>query len=378
LNLEYAINRKELSKGTNGVVYEIEYERLKYKAYTILKVSQNVYADNLIYEYIVGLFINTVYKKYPCFLETYGFFKSSHNINSIFENINSKQELNNIINESCRSPMDFGIQIEYLKNPSTLEEKIKLIMFWRKAAITSLFQVYFVLNEMKDIFTHYDLHASNVLLYEPIADNYIEYNYHLNNGEVVKFKTNYIIKIIDYGRCYFNNKGSNSGLNIDSVDIRNMVCVERECNIKPNKCGYDLGYGWLDNPKGLSKKNYYINSSRLNRSHDLRLLKIVSDEYSTIESRLGYDFDVSGEINKLFNSIVYTGDYGTNQLIRSGLPNKINNIMDAFKSLKNICLDRDFINSNNNYFSDPDKKIGDLHIYGDGSNRDMVFKPFKN
>jgi hypothetical protein len=27
---------------------------------------------------------------------------------------------------------------------------------------------------------------------------------------------------------------------------------------------------------------------------------------------------------------------------------------------------------------DPDKKIGDLHIYDDGSNRDMVFKPFKN
>ena len=227
-------------------------------------------------------------------------------------------------------------------------------------------------------FTHNDLHRNNILLYTPSNKRFIRMNYHYPDNSVVSFNTYYIPKIIDYGRCYFNNKGSNSGLNIDSVDIRNMVCVERECNIKPNKCGYDLGYGWLDNPKGLSKKNYYINSSRLNRSHDLRLLKIVSDEYSTIESRLGYDFVVSGEINKLFNSIVYTGDYGTNQLIRSGLPNKINNVMDAFKSLKKICLDRTFIDSNNNCFSDPDKKIGDLHIYGDGSNRDMVFKPFKN
>ena len=40
---------------------------------------------------------------------------------------------------------------------------------------------------LSDVFTHYDLHLDNILLYEPIKNGYITYNYHLNSGKIIKF-----------------------------------------------------------------------------------------------------------------------------------------------------------------------------------------------
>ena len=50
----------------NGFINEIEYERNGYKAHTILKTSRAVSADNLAYEYVVGIkYINRIVKSFP-------------------------------------------------------------------------------------------------------------------------------------------------------------------------------------------------------------------------------------------------------------------------------------------------------------------------
>ena len=58
----------------NGFIHEIAYQKSGYNAYAILKSSSKARADNLHYEYIVGRYLNSLYKQVPCFVETYGLF----------------------------------------------------------------------------------------------------------------------------------------------------------------------------------------------------------------------------------------------------------------------------------------------------------------
>ena len=45
-----------------------------FNAYAILKSNLNRKSDNLLYEYMVGLYLNTLNKRFPCFLETYSYY----------------------------------------------------------------------------------------------------------------------------------------------------------------------------------------------------------------------------------------------------------------------------------------------------------------
>ena len=82
INFKYAVNPiKRIGKPSgNGFVNQITYERDEYKAYAVLKSSAKQDSDNLMYEYKVGQYINTLTKKFPCFVETYGLFKYNDNI----------------------------------------------------------------------------------------------------------------------------------------------------------------------------------------------------------------------------------------------------------------------------------------------------------
>ena len=265
-NFDFKFKKKmtELSKGANGIVYEVEYERLNYKAYTIIKTAQKTTSDNLIYEYFVGMFyINTFYKKFPCFLETYNWcLNPTHP--TFFNSIDDK-----LIETSCSMPTDVGIQVEYLKSPVTIKSALNQVAFWSNDVLQVLFQIYFPLVCLDNTFTHYDLHYSNVLLYLPVAGHYIQYHYH--GKETISFKSQYISKIIDYGRCYFKTATTSS------LDIRRKVCATPECN-QTRPCGSDLGYGFLKEPHVKLSSNY-INSSISNISHDLRLLFYVAQSY---------------------------------------------------------------------------------------------------
>ena len=116
-NFEYAVNQRYISTGSNGVVVQIEYERLKYKTFAILKQSQQTTSDNVFYEYLVGKFLNSKNKKLPCLLETYGMFFTPtgliDNFN-ILETIHTQTapQMYNALTKACSHPKKILLLIE--------------------------------------------------------------------------------------------------------------------------------------------------------------------------------------------------------------------------------------------------------------------------
>jgi hypothetical protein len=234
-------------------------------------------------------------------------------------------------------------------------------------------------------FTHYDLHYDNVLLYEPVKGKYIHYHYHMPDyvtggpDIIVSFKCKYIAKIIDYGRCYFNDK-ENTSFTGSSRGIYTEVCAQKECV----NCGNKQGFRWLEKPK-LKKQlaiNSFICSQIANQSHDLRLLYMVYYElkrrfktavahYSILRvlDKINYGIgitlnkDQKAEMKKNPNNWIY---YGTQEVIASALPRKINNVTDAYSELERLITDP-WSQSINDIHYAPLTKLGDLHIYDDGS-----------
>ena len=64
--------------------------------------------------------------------------------------------------------------------------------------------------------------------------------------------------------------------------------------------------------------------------------------------------------------------YGTKENKTSGLPQKVNNVTDAYKELERLVSIIGFKNANEYYYKSLDK-LGDLHIYDNG--RPMRYVP---
>lgn len=353
------------SQNANGVVYEIEYKRDDYLAHTVLKTSVAKTTDNLVYEYLVGKFINTHYNKYPCFLETYQLFIHSeyenlkdpmNHLNTIRQ-VKSKLDINMLLELSCVFGPAFALLIQHIKSAKTLYDVLisgQKLNFIDKELPYILAQVYIPLYNMRKIFTHYDLHLQNVLLYEPIKGSYIQYYYHMPDGKIHKFKSRYIAKIIDYGRCYFDEQPGNS-----SKDIFRKVCSLAKCS---PKCGNDLGYKSL---------NFQIPFSTIhkNESADLRLLYAMgrfmmknSILYELV-AKVVYGVGLNPEYKQ----------YGTMENLNEGYPFTINNVSDACKSLCDIISYPFYVDLNDAHYLNMDR-IGDLHVYLDGRPMDFIPK----
>ena len=365
-NFDYMTNYTILNNGGNGTIVKIDYEREQYKSYAVLKKIVKATADSLMYEYIVGrFFINNVYKKFPSFLQTYGFVNSD-DLATLKDqriiNLNSAN-IDDGIRISCMNPSKIFLLLENVSKPITLNSKINglsqpmLKNFIKEEFFGILFQIYYTLNILKNVFTHYDLHSNNILLYEPIEDGYIDYHYHYR-GEVITFKSRYIVKIIDYGRCYFR------GSDIDTHEIYRKICNIRECNDGREVCGNKSGYSFFYTNEADIKRNHYINKLVNNQSHDLRLLYDLNNIIPKLK--------ISPEINKplsfILKKINYKKTFGTPQLLTSGAPTKINNVTDAFLYIKYTIISLSLPIS---HAFDGLNKIGDLNVFDDG--RDMVF-----
>ena len=213
-SFEYAIDpillKGELS--ANGFVNQITYEREGYKAYTILKSSKTARADNLMYEYRVGQYINTWTKKLPCFVETYGLFKyninlagtafykamqkapasfpdTDKNVEELKKSLTLFPDINWEI--GCLESRKFSILIQHFDNVITLKKWVKNntiggIFAKEDELIHILFQIYIPLGLLHDKFTHYDLHENNVLIYTPNSGKMIKYKYHIPQSFVNK------------------------------------------------------------------------------------------------------------------------------------------------------------------------------------------------
>lgn len=355
---------------SNGFVKEFTYEHRGYVANAILKSSSNKSSDNLLYEAMVGFFLNKHSKHLPNFLDTYGLYE--YNNYTIYHNfLNNKTNAKSFVkialsriakNEteitddqirtSCEHPTNMAVLIQHLKGAETVKEKLKDVNFIKNDLAYVLFQVYMALYTLGDTFTHYDLHHQNVLVYEPVKGKYIEYHYHLDNGSKLIFRSPYIAKIIDYGRCYYNDKGN------DSKAFREKMC--KMC-VTP-ACGAGSGYTWLNTES--TSDNYFISSKIHHPSHDLRLLVYTSADVK---------YDTNRPLEHVMNSAIYGEGikdkyrkvYGTKPNKKSGLPSRIQNVSDAYKALLKHVNDTDVMKLNDANYGDETNRLGQLHVYHD-------------
>ena len=329
-----------IASGANGFVKEIKYTHRGYNAYALLKSNVSSYADNLYYEYMVGQYINTIVPIFPCFLQTYGLYKynslSDYNAmkrSKMTEASIIKQNTTLIKNPSlsdvCENTKLYCILIQHIKSKYnsvvSLENMLKDREFLEKDFLYVLLQVYIPLNTIYNTFTHYDLHTKNVLLYTLPSDTYVEYTYHLPNNKEITFLSKYIVKIIDYGRCFFKDSARKQ----NSKKIYNEVCKTNTCD--PD-CGQDNGFTYLA-PEEEPGQAYFICSSKRNMSHDLRLINdcVLSIAESKmpkmmlkIQDIIKYGIGIDDPDDELF---------GTKENIKTGYPKTINNVKDMTQAL---------------------------------------------
>ncbi len=366
----YAINPVKSigAPSANGFIKEITYRRDGYMSYAIFKSSITHYSDNLMYEYEVGQYINQQNKFFSCFLETYGlymynsvpvwnYFKDTKltHVDSLSRHTTVIPDIDYI--KGCRDAKYIAILIQHINNAISFDEFIRHALaepnlVKRKYELNIdvfyiLYQIYFVLDVLKDEFTHYDLHTGNVLLYEPVKNGYITYHYHLKSGETVEFQSKFIAKIIDYGRCYYHESDVHN-----SKNTYDRICKIDAC--KP-ECGKNVGFEILG-PEKFPGSFYHISSQVRNKSHDLRLANMVKAHLLSSNSVI--------HVNKeLLQRIVYKHRFGTPER-ENGDPYTIHNVSDIRAMLEHIVLAESFKEENVRYNASF-FKIGDMHMYED-------------
>ena len=319
------IDKKKIQKigdeGSNGFLLIVPYKKQDYSIDVAIKFPNKQSSDNLYYEYYVGKhFINKYTSVYPTFVETYNLvssdsynylkdFKKENQFNENIENdklfkiINENSEETKYWEESCKQPI-VGLQLQYFSGLYSLKDFNAISTSTLSVLLPSIMvQVYYPLVNLMDEYTHYDLHADNVLLYKPYSGKkYIEFNYHMPDGKVYKFNSEYIVKIIDYGRSYFKNTTNDTG-----KILNDFVCKIEAC--KPN-CGDKVGYGIINGSlvdKG-EKDNIRLNNlfpNKLNKSADIRLMKIFQSYYEAYNVKINFKdkFSTSENMNVEKNTI---------------------------------------------------------------------------
>jgi len=369
---------------SNGFNYFIPFKHDKYTAYCVLKSSIDEISDNLKYEACVGNFVNKLHKKYPLFVHTYRFGKYSDDI-TFFKMKNdlinlklttvlnpdtpvkfakdlrkidmrlisefTDQGMADIINDSCVKSNYNCILIEHIPTAVTLSEFIVLnkddAHFWEFDIVNILFQIYSVLAQISDVFTHYDLHSSNVLLYLSQEENVcVEMRYHLPGNEIVTLYTKYVAKLVDYGRCFFYDNE-----NMNSKKYHDLLCKAPDCN--PG-CGEYYGYDILNG----NIKDDYITPQKRNRSHDLRLWNNIVKKWLKKRKHACPDY-----IFNILNRIHYRSEYGTPEL-NDGIQNHdILTVHDAYQTLLSVMKNPRFKALNSKMAATNQRKIGVVDVW---------------
>ena len=372
------------SPSSNGFVFEIPFKKNEYTSYTVLKSAAKPKADNLFYEYYVGkTFINKYLQQFPVFVETYDCYRyNSHLLASTFKQIaenkikipntgitdlntvitridhgdlTSVSEMNRMFEDSCSEPDTICILIQHFNNltpfKNIFDETSPNYQTNKLDGPYLFYQLYFALSVIGDKYTHYDLHAENVNVYKPYSgQKYILMRYH-SNGKVHEFPSEYIVKIIDYGRNYINN-----GTTTTNEIVSNIICNTPKCN--PN-CGDQVGYRAIQGDYGDYNDYYNINPIVPNASHDLRVFANLNDVRQP---------DLwKGRIYK--DELYYEGKYGTPEDL-TGDVDHIRSIHDLRAALEKTA----FPNYNDSMTKKYEgwEQAAIMDVYDDG--RDYEFK----
>jgi hypothetical protein len=289
----------------NGFVKRLLFSKGGFNAYATLKCNQRSSADNLLYEYRVGLFINSIMHLFPCFVRTYGVYRVSkegynHLSNSSRQGAASSSsqarldptpdELRGMLTEfpdynvarGCVNPKYIVLVTQFFLNcislhkfmHSTSSSAPELI---RTNLLQIFYQIYFALAQLRESFTHYDLHADNVLLYPVPRVNgrqgHILFKYgRPGHPNYLEFRCQFIVKIIDYGRCHYSFPGGSSQQDYQDI-LDSSRCTDRGQFFGFNNLHFD--YYW----NGIS-------ADRKNETHDLRVLDNVLWDIYKLENRV--------------------------------------------------------------------------------------------
>uniref|UniRef100_A0A6C0I2S5 Uncharacterized protein n=1 Tax=viral metagenome TaxID=1070528 RepID=A0A6C0I2S5_9ZZZZ len=422
--ITFPIKVKETTS-SNGFITEIEFkkegykrvdvhnrngEHLRYKmvkqdyvSHAILKSSRTSKSDNLMYEVLAGSFINTKNLYFPCFLETYGIYKyrnevawNEFNIAAV-NRMHSKTTITDRLEEltgeldlgvGCQHSKHIAILIQHIKTEKKLTEYLKHTpyqqssseLFYKYDLLYILFQIYLPLGILKNEFTHYDLHQENVVLYPAKENKYFECYYHMPDSTTIRFKTRFISKILDYGRCYFKTQS------FGSREVRSQLCRLSQCkktettylgNVVTGDCGILQGFGTLE-PETSPGSFAYICSSKRNMSHDLRLLQWFKNlnDFTVGFSKQNANPELFGAIDMIHYGASFRSNFGISETISSGLPHAINNVNDAYIKLAEIINLPAKMEENNRIFS-TFTKMGEIHVYCDQS-KPMKYIPTFN
>jgi len=420
----------------NGFVLEVPFVKDNYKAYTVLKSAQDSNADNLFYEALVGLYINKKNYIFPCFLETYGLYQWPNKAqreaafegeveqldqlerkNMSYNNFFDKPEF---ISDTCLKAQLGCVLIQHIHGARTLFDRSRSLkdnmLFFTYHLVQYLYQIYAPLGVLSNEFTHYDLKTDNVLLYTlgkdkdadyhktaitdegvPHNGEYVTMKYHYPNGEVVSFNTFDIVKIIDYGRCYFKESEKHNSHNYLKVLRESIIKVAKsDKDVKPNnprhkgKCtNYSYQILEDEDPEGSF---HYICSNKRNKTHDLRL----ANEIWSIPKKYNSTNQDENGLRSILNAIFYEDTYqvengktdqgwgseevdepsyteletlrksdpGTTMKLEPG--KSIRNVEDMHLALKDLILHTSHFKEMSKLF-ESHKKIGEMNIYMDGS-----------
>lgn len=243
---------------------------------------------------------------------------------------------------------------------------------------TLMYQLYFVLAQLGDRYTHYDLHPQNVCVYMPypaeeddqgnVLFYHIEMHYHTASGAVISFPSRFIVKIIDYGRNYVKMAG---GGGVSTAEYIDAVCNTAAC--APD-CGYDYGFsivaGNVSPNPSTTATEYFITPTVPNVSHDLLPLNFYKKQLQAFYPNVQIDY--IGKANPHFG----TQEKRTNTFDPASAKPMVSNVFDANamleyllllqtnekgKQKQNVVSQIRSIYTNNN-----SKKMADLHVYADG------------
>ena len=215
----------------HSVLYKVAFTRENFTAYTMLKTSLD--HDNLMYEYFVGKYLNMMSNYLPTFVHTYGIYHDTPDEKGIkmlpnrpksttptqFPEIPEMKKTMvpdepaapTIIIKSpytvcSASNQDLLLLIQYLDGSKPLS--YYWLRLFERDMMAIMYQIYYALDCMHDEFKHNDLHQNNVLVYKlPKPIKYIYeidfFSAEMMGRKEVTFTSEYLVKIIDYGRCKF-------------------------------------------------------------------------------------------------------------------------------------------------------------------------------
>ena len=234
---------------SNGIIIIMDYEKGGLKSTAIMKCAVNNYADNLLLEYAIGLHINGMCEYLPFFVTTYGMYELNRTNNDAVElykmmkreagkmqlHVRPSQMFKGIsydgTSKFCPNNEYFCILVEYINKPMFVEDIAVRPSFFLSELLSIMAQVYIPLSILGDRFAHNDLHDGNVLIYELPEYSYYEYVFYKNeNGQRIehRFKTRYLVKIIDYGRCFFKYERDGVTYSLERI-IDDIKATQPKC-----------------------------------------------------------------------------------------------------------------------------------------------------